>query len=96
MKLIAEQPYVKVERQIANTGQYYVEDDRILYLYSDRIVSRYHEFSIENVWDMSYRPVGQKGGLLYLHTSKGVNVYTVNKSPERFIEAFRETIQNQR
>lgn len=93
MKLIAAQPYVKVDRQIARTGLYYVEDDRTLYLYDDRIVSRHHAFPIEKVWDMSYRPVNGKGGLLYLHTSEGVNVYTVKQSPERFIEMFRETIK---
>ncbi|WP_010531320.1 hypothetical protein [Lentibacillus jeotgali] len=96
MTLIAEQPYVKVEHEIAISGKYYVEDPRTLYLYSDKIVSRHHEFPIENVWDMSYRPFGEKGGLLYLHTSKGVSVYTVKQSPERFIEAFRENIKNQR
>ncbi|ALX49571.1 hypothetical protein [Lentibacillus amyloliquefaciens] len=93
MKVIAEQPYVKVQQQIEVTGKHYVEEDRTLYLYSDRILSKYHEFPIEIVWDISYRPVGPRGGLLYLHTNRGVNVYTVKESPERFIEAFREIIK---
>ncbi|SFD70242.1 hypothetical protein SAMN05216238_103216 [Lentibacillus persicus] len=89
MRVIAEQPYVKVERYIALTGKHYIEDDRTLYLCTDRILSKYHEFPLEIVWDVSYRRVGPRGGLLYLHTKKGVNVYTVKESPEQFIEAFR-------
>lgn len=95
MKLIAEQSYVKMEREIDVTGLHYVEDNRLLYLYNDRILSRHHEFPIEKVWDMSYRPVSSDGGLLYLHTSEGVHVYTVKKSPERFIEAFRKVINKE-
>ncbi|SFB30426.1 hypothetical protein SAMN04488072_11472 [Lentibacillus halodurans] len=90
MKLIAEQPYIKVEREMTSISQNYVEDDRRLYLYHDRILSKHHEFPIEQVWDMSYRPVDGKGGLLYLHTSKGVHVYTVKESPDEFIEAFKK------
>ncbi|MFD1362682.1 hypothetical protein [Lentibacillus salinarum] len=96
MKRLAEQPYVKMEREIGLTGQHYVEENRRLYLYADRIVSRHHVFPIEKVWDMSYRPVSDDGGLLYLHTSEGVHVYTLKESPEHFIEVFRQAIKKQR
>ncbi|QKY70792.1 hypothetical protein [Lentibacillus sp. CBA3610] len=95
MTLIAKQPYIKVEREMTSVGKSYIEDDRILYMYEDRIASKHHEFPIEKVWDMSYRQVDGKGGLLYLHTSKGVMVYTVKDSPEDFIKVFKEIIKKQ-
>ncbi|MBP1949402.1 hypothetical protein [Virgibacillus litoralis] len=93
MYLIAEQPYYKVQREVSSIDQRDVEYERTIYMYNDKIVTQHREFSIENVLDMSYRVIGQKGGLLYLHTNKGVYSYTVKSSPQQFIDAFKEHVK---
>ncbi|WP_188456296.1 hypothetical protein [Virgibacillus oceani] len=90
MHLIAEQPYFKVERQVNSIEQKDIEHARTLYLYHDKIVTKYREFPIQDVLDITYRSVGDDGGLLYLHTSSGLYTYTVKSSPKKFIEAFKE------
>ncbi|MFC2949105.1 hypothetical protein [Virgibacillus sediminis] len=90
MELIAEQPYFKVERQVNSLEQIDVEDPRTLYLYEDKVVTKHREFPIEDVLDMSYRFIGGQGGLLYLHTAKGVFSYNVKTSPEEFVQAYRD------
>ncbi|MFB4168821.1 hypothetical protein [Virgibacillus sp. JSM 102003] len=93
MYLIAKQPYVKVQREVSSIEQRDVEYERIIYMYDEKIVTQHREFSIENVLDMSYRVVGKTGGLLYLHTIKGVYSYTVKSSPQQFIDAFKEHLK---
>lgn len=93
MYLIAEQPYVKVQREVSSIEQRDVEYERVIYMYNEKIVTQHREFSIENVLDMSYRVVGKTGGLLYLHTNKGVYAYTVKSSPQQFIDAFKEHLK---
>ncbi|RLL42710.1 hypothetical protein D8M04_14235 [Oceanobacillus piezotolerans] len=93
MYLIAKQPYVKVERIVRSIEQINIEHERTMYLYNEKIVTEHREFHIKDVMDMSYRIVGGKGGLLYLHTSNGVYSYTVKSSPNRFIEEFKNHIK---
>jgi len=94
MYLLAEQPYVKVERQVGSIDQQDIEYQRTIYLYDEKIVTQHREFSIQDVMDMSYRPIGSSGGLLYLHTLKGVYSYTVKSSPQSFISIFKEQMKN--
>lgn len=89
-ELLAEQPYVKVIREIASLQQVDTEQERTMYLYEDRVVTKYREFPIEEVMDISYRFIGKKGGILYLHTSEGVFPYIVKVSPEAFVKVFRD------
>lgn len=90
MQFIAKQPYVKVVRQVSALEQKDTEEQRYMYLYEDKIVTRYREFPIENVMDISYRLTGKKTkGMLYLHTLKGVYAYIIKSSPEQFIDAFK-------
>ncbi|WP_174615125.1 hypothetical protein [Virgibacillus ihumii] len=91
MKLIAKQPYIKVTRVVNSIEQKDVEEERMLYLYDEKLVTEHRQFPIQNVLDISYRTVGSNGGLLYLHTIKGVFSYTVKTSPEAFIRAFKGT-----
>lgn len=93
MYLIAEQPYFKVQREVSSIEQRDVEYERTIYMYNEKIVTQHREFSIENVLDMSYRVIGKEGGLLYLHTNKGVYSYTVKSSPQQFINAFKEHVK---
>lgn len=90
MKQLAVQPYYKVQREVSGTEQVTYEDDRNLYLYRDKIVTHYREFPIGDVFDMSFRPMGESGGLLYLHTKYGVYSYLVKEVPDDFIRAYRD------
>lgn len=90
MDLIAVQPYIKVEREVNSIEQVKIEDERNIYLYNDKIVTKHRAFAIQDVLDMSYRQFGGDGGLLYMHTNGGLYSYTVKSSPQKFIEAFKE------
>lgn len=89
MSLIAQHPYIKVERKVIGIEQFQIEHDRIIYLYKDKVVTQYREFPIKVVMDFSYRQIANQGGILYLHTLQGVYTYNVKSSPEAFIEAYR-------
>ncbi|WP_062350525.1 hypothetical protein [Bacillus kwashiorkori] len=88
---IAKQPYVKVTRKIdeLDLKQKVVEEIRMMYLFLEKITTAYREFPIEAVYDMSFKPIGPVGGILYLHTNHNVYSYTVNESPKDFIDAFK-------
>lgn len=89
MNLIAAQPYVKVQREVSSLEQKRVEHRRVIYLYEEKVVTQHREFPLSQVLDMTYRKIGGEGGLLYLHTSRGVYSYTVQSTPVPFIEAFK-------
>ncbi|MGM8212285.1 hypothetical protein ACLIBH_05740 [Virgibacillus sp. W0430] len=88
MRLIATQPYIKVIREVTSVEKKEVEQERILYLYEDKVVTEYREFPLKIVLDMSYRRIGSAGGLLFLHTTKGMYAYTVKTETSTFINAF--------
>ena len=90
MSLIAKQTYCKVIREVNSLEQKDTEQTRTMYLYDDRVVTQYREFKIYDVLDISYRFIGDDGGLLYLHTINGVYPYIVKSSPKAFVEAFKE------
>ena len=90
MPLLAKQPYVKIIREVSSITQTNTEENRMLYMFSDKVVTRHREFSMQNIIDMSYRFIGEKGGLLYLHTSSGLFSYFVKTSPVEFIDVFKE------
>ncbi|WP_077624015.1 hypothetical protein [Sediminibacillus massiliensis] len=89
MSLIASHPYIKVERHVTGLEQKQIEHERYIHLYRDKVVTKYHEFPLSQVMDMSYRSIGNKGGLLYLHTNKGVYTYPVKSTPRKFIDSFK-------
>ncbi|WP_337019616.1 hypothetical protein [Oceanobacillus massiliensis] len=89
MNLLAEQSYIKIVRELSSIEQKDVEHQRKLYLYDEKIVTQHREFPLKDVLDISYRFIGGDGGLLYLHTTKGVFSYIVKTSPEKFVEAYR-------
>lgn len=93
MSWIAVQPYVKVHRRVVAEELVLEKEDRNIYLYEDRIVTKYRDFPIREILDLSYRELGDEGGLLYLHTVKGVFSYQVLTSPETFIRHFRSDIK---
>lgn len=92
MNPIDVQPYFKIEREVSSLEQKDLERQRHLYLYHDKVVTRHREFPMEQILDMSYREFGPSGGLLYLHTLKGVFSYNVKTSPQPFIESYKNHI----
>ncbi|WP_243354939.1 hypothetical protein [Bacillus litorisediminis] len=94
MGWIAVQPYIKVHRKVDGTEQIRLEEERHLYMYPDKIVSKYHEFLMEDVLDITFKPYGEKGGLLYLHTTGGLYSFTVQNSPWSFIDTFKDRKNN--
>lgn len=89
MSYLVAQPYVKVSREVTSIEQKDVEQERMLYLYRDKIVTAYREFSIDKVNDISYRRFGTNNGLLYVHTMSGLYTYTVKTSTDHLIETFK-------
>ncbi|WP_274309885.1 hypothetical protein [Solibacillus daqui] len=89
MSLIAQHPYIKIERKVTSIEQFEIEHNRSIYLYNDKVVTQYREFPIKDVMDFSYREIANQGGILYLHSLQGVFTYIVKSSPEAFIAAYR-------
>ncbi|WP_083249286.1 hypothetical protein [Bacillus solimangrovi] len=90
MQLIVSQTYVNVVRMIENNVQQYIENEEVISLYSDRIITHTDEFYLMNVFDISYRSMASNSGFLYLHTNKGVFSYHVKSNPNRFINEFKK------
>ncbi|MHA6250536.1 hypothetical protein [Oceanobacillus sp. CAU 1775] len=95
-ELLAQQPYVKVVREVDSLKQVDTEQERTMFLYEDRVVTKYREFPIEQVIDISYRFIGKEGGFLYLHTNRGVFSYIVKVSPEAFVNIFKDYKNSQK
>ncbi|MDQ0172954.1 hypothetical protein [Paenibacillus tundrae] len=89
MSTIAVLPYYKIQRELTGLAQEIVSSDRSMILYADKIVTQYREFKITEVFDMSFRRMGNEGGFFYLHTSTGVYPYMVKIDPKPFIQKFR-------
>lgn len=90
--ILAQQTYVKVTRTVSLSGQRNEEEERMLLLYAHKIKTKYREFSLSNVLDLSYRPVAKEGGILYIHTTQGVFSYQVYRSPVDFMDACKERL----
>lgn len=89
MSTIAVLPYYKIQRELTGLAQEIVSSDRSMILYADKIVTQYREFRITEVFDMSFRRMGNEGGFFYLHTSTGVYPYMVKIDPKPFIQKFQ-------
>lgn len=90
MKLIAQHPYIKIERKITGREQLKIEHSRTISLYEEKVVTEHREFPIQKVTDFSYKAITNEGGMLYLHTLQGVFMYQVKQSPEEFITAYQQ------
>ncbi|WP_181350793.1 hypothetical protein [Thalassobacillus sp. CUG 92003] len=89
MTLIYSQPFTTTSRVIQNNVQHYTEIEKYLNLYEDKITAPYNQFHLQDVFDVSYRPLSASYGFLYLHTNQGVFSYTVKTSPESFINEYK-------
>lgn len=90
---VAVQPYCKIERVCRTDGQIAVTVHHAMSLHADYIQTHAQTFPIRDVYDMSYRRLGGKEGILYLHTKQGVFPYNVQSDPSSFIAAFHKQIQ---
>lgn len=88
-RAIAVQPYIIIERAITNQRQQITVHQHELYLFESKIVSRHREYSLYNVYDLSYKIISGDEGFLYLHTNQGVYSYMVKTDPSMFIEEFK-------
>lgn len=93
MEIIAEQPYYKMIREVSSIKQQDIKDKRKIVLFTDKVKTKHREFPLSDVLDMSFRKVGKEGGILYLHTMRGVYSYHVETSPESFITTFKQYIE---
>ncbi|RJX37608.1 hypothetical protein D3P09_21775 [Paenibacillus pinisoli] len=89
MSWIAVQSYYKIERILTGTEMKTVKEPRQMLLYHDRLETKRRSFPLQEVHDLSYRPLGDGGGMLYVHTGHGVYPYTVPEDPAAFIETFK-------
>ncbi len=90
--MLAKQHYFKVVRTISSIAQQETEEKRTLYLFQDHITSKHHEFPLTTVHDLSYKKIGDHGGMLFLHVDHGVYPYVVKESPLTFIELCKRQI----
>lgn len=87
MSLICKQPFIKVLREIDGNEQKYLEKNYSLYLYETKVVTPFHTFKINSIFDVSYRKTKNNTyGTLYLHTNQGVFPYIVCQEPDEFLK----------
>ncbi|WP_110929612.1 hypothetical protein [Bacillus massiliglaciei] len=91
MKWKAVQPYFKIVREVTGLEQKTRKSYREMYLDDQKLVTKYREFPREKVLDMSFKRMGDSGGILYLHTDHGVYSYNVEEDPEEFMKAFKQS-----
>ena len=80
MDCIAVLPYYRVQREVTGLSQEIEMNARTMTLYSDRIVTKYREFRITEVFDMSFRRMGDSGGFLSAHEYRSVSLYGRDRS----------------
>lgn len=91
MRILATITYYTITRSIEHNQQHFSEDTHTLSLLTDRITTTEKlEFSIDNVFDLSFRAVSVDYGLMYLHTNQGLFSFQVKEEkPLVFLEEFK-------
>jgi hypothetical protein len=82
-----------VHREVSNGAQLTVKEARKLYLYKEKIKTKYREFRLEDVSDMSYKELGEEEGFLYLHTNQGVFPFMVSVNPQSFMDSYFKLVK---
>lgn len=95
-RLLAKQSYIKVTRSVSLSGQRNEEEERFIFLYEDKIQTKYREFPLTTVLDLTYRLLAKESCILYIHTTQGVFSYQVRTSPSNFIEACKQQLKQVR
>ncbi|WP_163102003.1 hypothetical protein [Peribacillus alkalitolerans] len=89
MDAITYMPFVTVHRVIKNGQLMIWEEGHIIKLTAQYVETPSHQFSFENVHDVSFKEFSTKEGILYLHTSQGVFPFQVKERPHSFINRFK-------
>lgn len=87
--VLATIQYTIVERFIQDFKQCTKEARYSLSLSKMEITSNAHRFSLDHLYDLSYKPFTNGQGFLYLHTNQGVFSFVVSSNPETFIRAYQ-------
>lgn len=95
MTCIMKQAYSKVIREMKSLTQTKTTETRYLCLYENKITSKYREFPIHEMLDLSFKKMQDGEGILFLHTNHGVYSYHVLSSPSAFIETCKSYIEGQ-
>lgn len=90
-KPLAQQEIIHVEQTIDGLEKKQIEYNDSLSLYKDFLETRYHQYSIRDVFDISYRWNPGQIGFLYLHTTGGVRTFYIKTDPSPFIQQFQQT-----
>jgi hypothetical protein len=90
LEKIASHAYVETRQVIDWTEKKIIESWFEVCLYEDKISTAAKEYPLRNVFDISYRPIGDSYGFLYLHTNEGVKTLCVKSEPKNFLERYKE------
>ncbi|MFM9329094.1 potassium transporter TrkG [Paenibacillus mesotrionivorans] len=90
LKYLAVLPYLETERHITEQGQETVVHTRHLYLHRTEIAAYSRTFPLKEVYDVSFRQLGEGEGIFYLHTKQGVYPYRMNCDPAFFISTYKQ------
>jgi len=82
--------YFHIERNIVYNEKVQNKTIHELTLLETEITSADYYFELDSVYDMSYRPISNAFGLLYLHTNQGMFTFKVETNPKPFIDQFHQ------
>ncbi|UOQ92700.1 hypothetical protein MUO14_20120 [Halobacillus shinanisalinarum] len=88
--MICSHPVFTTKRVIKDNQQHYVEEESHIELYNDQVITPSAQFLIEDVHDVSYRPLSGTYGFFYLHTIRGVYSFKVKGSPEIWMAEYKK------
>lgn len=63
---------------------------RRLYLHRTEVTDFSRSFPLKEVYDVSFRQLGEGEGIFYLHTKQGVYPYRVNSDPTFFLRTYKQ------
>lgn len=93
MKALAKHSYIKVIREITKLEKKETKENRELVLYETKLTTKHREFLIEELIKVAYRKIGEEGGLIIIHTERGLFSYTVEEIDEDFIHIVNKLIR---
>ncbi|AXH98336.1 hypothetical protein DV702_00615 [Sporosarcina sp. PTS2304] len=88
--LLQSLSYIYIQRAVDRLEQSFHKSFHSICLFQDRITTSQRTFSLEHVFDLSYRPFSGQTGLFYLHTNEGVFTFEITENPDHFIQSFKK------
>lgn len=90
--MIYSLPYYEVIRKIDVNIQLVEEVERQLTLLEDRVTTVNDTFSLEIIYDVSFKHSKNTYKMLYLHTNRGVFSFVVKEYPGEFIQQMKQKL----